>query len=245
MIVHHFISVIIWRHFSVQLFTKYFCAKNSRNDKNRFLRTLRKRSLCYVLVSNLNDVFVSTFIQFNCINIQIMDNLCEITDEQLDDNSIEKEVKKSDSIYVKKSSLDELEINELSKYETMSSSRSPSNEVPNPLMTTCSSLATSPLESPSTSKSLSPQQAIRSDLRRDFLRLLSSLHKRRVCLKLYECPLPLSANFEGCDAQFNHLFLTSFETPIGLQKSSIVRTNDVIELEFNFDNNQLNQDNTN
>ena len=127
-----------------------------------------------------------------------MNNLCEISDEQIDDNSNK-------------------------------SSHSPASA---PVFTTTSCLSTSPLMSPNTSKSLLPQQAIRSELRRDFLRLLSSLHKRKVLLKLYECPLILSATFDGCDHNFSQLFLSSFKTPIGLEKSAIVRTNDVIELEF-------------
>ncbi|XP_054159250.1 uncharacterized protein LOC128957504 [Oppia nitens] len=99
-------------------------------------------------------------------------------------------------------------------------------------LTTNSCLSTSPLMSPNTCKSLLPQQTIRSELRRDFLRLLSSLHKRKVLLKLYECPLVLSATFDGCDYDLRHIFVSSFVTPIGLEKSAIVRTQDICELEF-------------
>jgi hypothetical protein len=161
-----------------------------------------------------------------------MDNLCEINDEEFDHNL--QQINKNESIYEKKSP-----INELSKYETI---ESPTNQL-SQLITTSSSLATSPLKSPNTSKSLSPEQTIRSELRRDFLRLLSSVHKCKVWLKLYECPLTLSANFDGCDANFNHLFLTSFQTPIGLEKYAIVRTNDIIELQFNLNNKQNNEQN--
>jgi hypothetical protein len=164
-----------------------------------------------------------------------MDNLCEISDEEFDHNL--QQIDKNELNYEKKSP-----INELSKYETISSNESPTNQL-SQLMTTSSSLATSPLKSPNASKSLSPEQTIRSELRRDFLRLLSSVHKRKVWLKLYECPLTLSANFDGCDANFNHLFLTSFQTPIGLEKCAIVRTNDIVELEFILNNNQHNQQN--
>jgi hypothetical protein len=176
-----------------------------------------------------------------------MDNLCEISEEEFDQNL--QEINKNESINEKKSP-----INELSKYETISRNESPTNQLSqlmttssslatSPLITTSSSLATSPLKSPNASKSLSPEQTIRSELRRDFLRLLSSVHKHKVWLKLYECPLTLSANFEGCDANFNHLFLTSFQTPIGLEKYAIVRTNDIIELQFNLNNKQNNQQN--
>lgn len=133
-----------------------------------------------------------------------MDNLCELSDEELSPkrNEVCSEPKADPVIAVNRATD----------------------------VTASSCLSTSPLMSPNTSRSLLPQQAIRSQLRRDFLRLLSSLHKRKVSLKLYECPLSLSATFEACDHNFSQLLVSDFKTPIGLEKSAIVRTNDIIEI---------------
>ena len=133
-----------------------------------------------------------------------MDNLCELSDEEL--SPIRAEVKPEP------------------KKESVSAVSRVAD------VTTSSCLSTSPLMSPNTSRSLLPQQAIRSELRRDFLRLLSSLHKRKVSLKMYECPLLLSATFEACDHNFSQVFVSDFKTPIGIEKSAIVRTNDIIEI---------------
>src|ERR1700712_3937013 len=103
-----------------------------------------------------------------------MDNLCEISDDEINETTANSRIEGS----------------------VLTSVESPTSES---VLTKSSCLSTSPLMSPNTSKSLLPQQAIRSELRRDFLRLLSSLHKRKVLLKLYECPLILSATFDGCD----------------------------------------------
>lgn len=160
----------------------------------------------------------------------MMDTLCEVNDDV--DNDIKRDDENEAHFHVEKS-LTQTELQN-EALNDLDARKSPKESLD--MLSTCSSLATSPLSKETTSSSLSPQQAIRSHLRREFLRLISSFHKKKVLLKLYECPLDLEAYFEGCDPSFKYIIVRSLQTPIGLEKYAIIRTNDCIEIEFDHEN---------
>lgn len=75
-------------------------------------------------------------------------------------------------------------------------------------------------------------QSFRSHLRRQFLSMLSSMHKKNIKLYLYECDIPLSAKFQACQPSMDHFLVSDLQTPIGVQKWALIRTSDVVEIHF-------------
>ena len=102
-------------------------------------------------------------------------------------------------------------------------------------------------EEKSSNKDLDSQK-IATELRLEFLNILTSLEGRAANFNLYKKSSPSSGTFRGSDRDILHFGVSDFETPTGVLKSAIVRTTDIdcmtICLEFDADSGTGNHQNT-
>lgn len=72
---------------------------------------------------------------------------------------------------------------------------------------------------------------VRSSQRQQFLQTISYLVGKPVKIRVFECSRVLQGKLEAVDARFEHLFLSTLQTPIGCEKNVVVRCSDVLEIE--------------
>ena len=70
-------------------------------------------------------------------------------------------------------------------------------------------------------------QKITTDLRLDFLKILTQLEGKKVSFNLYKRKTPSSGIFLGSDRDILHFAVSEFESPTGLMKSATLRTTDI------------------
>ena len=70
-------------------------------------------------------------------------------------------------------------------------------------------------------------QKITTDLRLDFLKILTQLEGKKASFNLYKRKTPSSGIFLGSDRDILHFAVSEFESPTGLMKSATLRTTDI------------------
>ena len=70
-------------------------------------------------------------------------------------------------------------------------------------------------------------QKITTDLRLDFLKILTQLEGKQASFNLYKRKTPSSGTFLGSDRDILHFAVSEFESPTGLMKSATLRTTDI------------------
>ena len=66
-----------------------------------------------------------------------------------------------------------------------------------------------------------------SELRLDFLNILSKLEGKNVNLNLYKRSTASSGVFQGSDRDILHFAVSNFQSPTGVIKSAVLRTTDI------------------
>jgi hypothetical protein len=75
------------------------------------------------------------------------------------------------------------------------------------------------------------EQEVRSSLRLDYLRALSSLAGKACALKLFDGS-ESSGVFQGADRSVQHVCIERLETPLGVLPWALVRTQDIVAIDF-------------
>ena len=78
-----------------------------------------------------------------------------------------------------------------------------------------------------TSNEASNVQKTTTNLRLDFLNILTKLEGKKAKFNLYKKSNSSSGVFRGSDRDILHFAVSDFETPTGVLKSAIVRTTDI------------------
>ncbi|KAK7882613.1 hypothetical protein WMY93_028787 [Mugilogobius chulae] len=95
----------------------------------------------------------------------------------------------------------------------------------------CRTSIVSSLTSDMDPEELQREQVMRAELRERFLRCLLSMANKRVRFNMYE-NVKVEATFGASDIDVLNFQVTDLQTPIGIQKEALIRSQDVISLSF-------------
>ena len=73
--------------------------------------------------------------------------------------------------------------------------------------------------------------------RNNFLYFLSCCQGKEASLRMYEGSKNLACRVEAFQPQLKHIAVSNLATPIGMEKSAIIRTSDLVEVRFRKENN--------
>ncbi|KAM9481406.1 gem-associated protein 7 [Clarias gariepinus] len=86
--------------------------------------------------------------------------------------------------------------------------------------------------SQASSADLEDEQRLRSELRERFLRTLISMTDKRVHFRMFE-RVEVQAKFGASDIDVLNFQVSELQTPLGVQKEALLRSQDVISYSFN------------
>ena len=93
-------------------------------------------------------------------------------------------------------------------------------------------------------------QKITTELRLEYLNILTKLEGRQATFNLYKESTPYSGTFRSSDRDNLHFAVSDFETPTGMLKSAMIRTTDIdgmtvlLEQEKPSDSSETHEENT-
>ena len=70
-------------------------------------------------------------------------------------------------------------------------------------------------------------QKITTELRLEFVDILTKLEGKKASFNLYNKKIPSSGVFRGADRDILHFAVSDFESPTGVMNSAIIRTTDI------------------
>ena len=78
-----------------------------------------------------------------------------------------------------------------------------------------------------TSEEKADLQKITTELRLEFVNILTKLEGKKASFNLYNKKIPSSGVFRGSDRDILHFAVSDFESPTGNMNSAIIRTTDI------------------
>lgn len=85
---------------------------------------------------------------------------------------------------------------------------------------------------PTPSDNSGEAQELNAKCRSDFLHFLSCCQGKEASIRVYECSRSLSCKVEAFQPDLKHIAVSDLTTPIGIEKSAIIRSSDLMEVQF-------------